>query len=32
VAALWHHVVRRDHVLATMLPLVQPRAPRTSND
>lgn len=28
LAALWHHGIRRDGVLASMLPLVQPRAPR----
>lgn len=26
VAALWHHLVRRDGVLASMLPLVRPRS------
>lgn len=29
VAALWHHLMRRDGVLAAMLPLVQPRSART---
>jgi len=28
VAALWHHLMRRDGVLAAMLPLVQPRSAR----
>ncbi|MFT5644007.1 MAG: cytochrome b561 [Janthinobacterium sp.] len=28
LAALWHHLVRRDGVLAAMLPLVRRRAPR----
>lgn len=28
LAALWHHWMRRDGVLASMLPLVRPRAPR----
>lgn len=28
LAALWHHGIRRDGVLASMLPLVRPRAPR----
>ena len=28
LAALWHHAIRRDGVLASMLPLVRPRAPR----
>ena len=26
LAAMWHHLVRRDHVFAAMLPLVKPRA------
>lgn len=26
LAAMWHHVVRRDHVFAAMMPLVKPRA------
>ncbi len=28
LAALWHHVIRRDGVLAAMLPLVSPRSQR----
>ena len=28
LAALWHHAIRRDGVLASMLPLLRPRAPR----
>jgi len=26
LAAMWHHVVRRDHIFAAMMPLVKPRA------
>lgn len=29
LAALWHHWLRRDGVLASMLPLVRPRSPRS---